>query len=273
MEPEHLRLVRHEHREELRRAGSPRRRAARAVTGRGRVALVEDEVDRRRARAQPLRQQMRPAAPATGCPPSRIFRFARTSRCASVGSGTRKARAISGVVRARRAALSVSATCELGGERRVAAGEDQLEPLVGDRRSPRPPGRMGPAPRAVRGAPSCARASARAGCGRSRGCARSRRSTPPGFAGAPSRGHRSRARRERILHRVLGEIEVAEDAGEDGDAAGPLVPVGAVDRVYAPSSAVASTTGRISTVTEAGGAGSAARPARSPRRAYSTSIR
>src|SRR6185503_15832914 len=40
---------------------------------------------------------------------SRIFRFARTSRCARVGSGTRKARAISGVVSPPRV-RSVSAT-------------------------------------------------------------------------------------------------------------------------------------------------------------------
>ena len=46
----------------------------------------------------------------SGMPASRIFRFARTSRCASVGSGTRNARAISGVVRPP-TRLSVSATC------------------------------------------------------------------------------------------------------------------------------------------------------------------
>ena len=43
-------------------------------------------------------------------PAARIFRFARTSRCAIVGSGTRNARAISSVVRPP-SVRSVSATC------------------------------------------------------------------------------------------------------------------------------------------------------------------
>ena len=46
-------------------------------------------------------------------PASRIFFFARTSRCASVGSGTRNARAISGVVRPP-SVRSVSATAASG---------------------------------------------------------------------------------------------------------------------------------------------------------------
>jgi hypothetical protein len=44
-------------------------------------------------------------------PASRIFRFARTSRCASVASGTRKARATSSVCRPP-TSRSVSATCD-----------------------------------------------------------------------------------------------------------------------------------------------------------------
>ena len=64
-------------------------------------------------------------------PASRIFRFARTSRWASVASGTRKARAISGVVEAADEAQR-ERDLRLRRERRVAAGEDQLEPFVGN---------------------------------------------------------------------------------------------------------------------------------------------
>ncbi len=69
------------------------------VAGRGRVALVEDQVDdledgreprRERVAARHLeRARARPRAP----------RLARTIRCATVASGTRNARAIAGVVR------------------------------------------------------------------------------------------------------------------------------------------------------------------------------
>src|SRR6266436_19856 len=51
-----------------------------------------------------------------------IFRLARTSRCATVGSGTRKARAISGVASPPRV-LSVSATCAS----RFSAGWQQVK--------------------------------------------------------------------------------------------------------------------------------------------------
>ena len=67
-----------------------------------------------------------------GIPAARIFRFARTRRCAIAGSATRKACAISVVVRPP-TSRSVSATRLSGGERGVAAGEDEREPLVGDR--------------------------------------------------------------------------------------------------------------------------------------------
>jgi hypothetical protein len=39
---------------------------------------------------------------------------------------------------------------------------------------------------------------------------------------------------ERILNRVLGEIEVAEDAAENRDAACTLISIGAGELVYAP---------------------------------------
>ena len=125
-------------------------------------------------------------------PASRILRFARTSRCAIVASGTRNARAISGGgepgERAQR-----ERDLGLDRQRRVAAGEDQAQPVVGDAAvvdhrwwlvghdGRRPPA---PSPRRV-----CAR--------RSRSSARLRAvvvSQAPGLRGTPSRGHRSSAR-------------------------------------------------------------------------------
>ena len=70
-------------------------------------------------------------------PASRILRLARTSRWARVGSGTRNARAISG---RRQAAQRAQRQRDPGvhRERRMAAGEDQPQPIVGDRHR-RPP--------------------------------------------------------------------------------------------------------------------------------------
>ena len=39
----------------------------------------------------------------------------------------------------------------------------------------------------------------------------------PGLRGTPSRGQRSSATTQRVLHRLLGEVEVAEDADQRGD--------------------------------------------------------
>ena len=122
-------------------------------------------------------------------PASLILRLARTSRCAIVASGTRNARAISSVLRPP-SVRSVSATCASSRERRMAAGEDQLEPLVGkDSSRPSRP----PPPRAPRSSFVFA-ASVRSR--RMRSIARLRAvaiSQAPGLSGAPSRGQRSAA--------------------------------------------------------------------------------
>jgi len=52
---------------------------------------------------------------------------------------------------------------------------------------------------------------------------------------------------ERVLNRVLGEIEIAEDAAENCDAARTLISIGAGERVYSRYSEC-SRTGRISIV-------------------------
>src|SRR6185312_4918132 len=51
---------------------------------------------------------------------------------------------------------------------------------------------------------------------------------------------------EGVLHRVLGEVEVTEDAAEDRDRAGTLVAVGAGDLLYDATSASRITIGRTS---------------------------
>jgi hypothetical protein len=78
------------------------------VARRGRIALVEDEVDDLEHRGQP-RGELGPRGISKGTPASARVRFALTMRWATVASLTRKARASSAVVRppSRR---SVSAT-------------------------------------------------------------------------------------------------------------------------------------------------------------------
>ena len=64
-------------------------------------------------------------------PASRILRFARTSRCAIVGAGHEKrARDLVGLEAAERAQRQRDLGLER--QRRVAAGEDQPQPIVGD---------------------------------------------------------------------------------------------------------------------------------------------
>ena len=65
-------------------------------------------------------------------PAARIFRFARTSRCAIVASGTRNARAISSVV-SPPSVRSVSATCASSASAGWQHVNIRLEPLVGER--------------------------------------------------------------------------------------------------------------------------------------------
>ena len=132
----------------------------------------------------------------------------------------------------------------LGRERRVAAGEDQLQSLVRDRgllvvRELRGAGEQ------LRFARECLLAADPVDR------AVSRRGDDPG----PGARRRALARPafgrldERVLNRVLGEVEVAEDAAEDRDAARTLVAVGTDQVVYSRYSEL-STIGRISIVPE-----------------------
>ena len=126
------------------------------------------------------------------------------------------------------------------GERRVAAGEDEREPVVGDR------------------AHVVLLGGQRLEPGEQLGLARERPLAPEPVDRAVARGRddpgarvarHAVARpalerdREGVLHRVLGELEVAEDAGEDGDCTAPLL----ADRPASIVGGQCSISGRIST--------------------------
>ena len=53
---------------------------------------------------------------------------------------------------------------------------------------------------------------------------------PAGLGGRPAAGQRSTAIGERVLDRLLGDVDVAEDADEDGDRAAVLGAEDALDR-------------------------------------------
>ena len=88
--------------------------ALQVVARRGRVALVEDEVEHLQHDAQPLGALVVGRERGTSAPAVLIDCLARLMRCAIVASGTRNAAAISAVV-SPPTARSVSASCD-GGE-------------------------------------------------------------------------------------------------------------------------------------------------------------
>ena len=109
----------------------------------------------------------------------------------------------------------------LGSECRVAAGEDECEPVVGDRAHVVLLGRKRLQAREQLGLAGERLLTAEPvdrpvpGCGDDPGAGVRRR---PVAGPALERG------RERVLHRVLGAVEIAEDAGEDGDGTAPFLP-------------------------------------------------
>ena len=152
-----------------------------------------------------------------GIPASRILAFALTSRCAIVASGVRNARAISG---RRQAAEQAQRERHLDAGRQggMAAGEDQPQPVVGHRPLLRRfvahvhERRLGMSILARRFAPEpIDRAVLRRGDDPAHR-ARRRAARRP----APQRLG------ERVLHRFLGEVDVAEDADQHGDRAAVL---------------------------------------------------
>ena len=167
------------------------------VAGGRRVALVEDQVDHLQHRGERARRARRRAAPRRARCFSASVRLARTMRWAIVGSGTRKARAISSVVRppSRR---SVSATRASVRQHRMAGGEDQAQQVVADvvvergvevgrRAFAARPRARGRAPRA------CARAACCGAAGRWRDAWRSSSARRRDCPGCPTCGHCSSA--------------------------------------------------------------------------------
>ena len=77
------------------------------------------------------------AGTANGIRAAAIFCFARVSRAAIVGSLTRKACATSGVATPQ-TSRSVERDLRLAAERRMAADEDEPQPVVGERSGRRP---------------------------------------------------------------------------------------------------------------------------------------
>ena len=208
----HIRLVGHQRDQQRGPAGWRRRTApADQVSPRGgRVALVEDQIDHRQHRVEPLGQQVI-GRHLVGMRASRILRLARTSRCASVGSGTRKARATP-AVDSPPSVRRVSATCASEVERRVAAGEDQPQPVGRFRFH-----RLTPLP-ASWARSSCSRVCVwcvrdAAGRGLRRAAVDNPGGRIPGHTldrPVLDRGD------EGFLEGVLGEIEVAKDANQRG---------------------------------------------------------
>ena len=185
------------------------------VAARRRVALGEHEVDDGEHGIESIGELGARRARDTEFRASRIFPVARTSRCAIVGTGTRNARAISSVVRPQ-IVRSVSATCAS----RASAGWQQVKisrsrssstPLssssardaIGARRRRRPASAISGLARASR---------------RRRSMARKRAvliSHVRGFVGnRVARRPLLHRDGERVLHGLLGEVEIAEEADE-----------------------------------------------------------
>ena len=222
--PERLRLVGHEQDEHLR---EPDRLLAEIGARRRPVALVEDQVQDREHRAEALRQQV------IGRDAERNPRGADLPLGAHEALGHRRLRDEEGA----RDLLGAEPTqraesqrhLRLGRERRMAAREDQAQPLVGNgvcllrlrglegreqlglaRERPLPPD---PVDRPV-------------SCRRQQPC--------PGVRRGAVAGPALQGRSEGLLHRVLGELHVAERAGEDRERAPPLLAEDGFD--YEPSS-------------------------------------
>ena len=138
-----------------------------------------------------------PRGTSNGTCASASVRFARTMRCAMVGSGTRKARAISSVV-SPPSKPQRERDARLRRQHGMTGDEDQPQQIVADlvvdrgvdverRRLPASSRARGRSPRA------CARASGAGGAGRSRDASRSPSATRPGLSGTPVSGHCSSA--------------------------------------------------------------------------------
>ena len=188
-------------------------------------------------------------------PAALILCFARTSRCAIVGSGTRKARAISAVVRPP-SVRSVSATCAS-----VASAGWQHVKMSSSRSS----GKVVSSTVVLR----CLAHLEQAGLRRQRAIAANAIDGPvagcrhePGarVGGDSVPGPALRRDRERLLRGFLGEVEIAEEADQGSEDVAPLVAEDPIEVRHH------SWIGRTSTAPPMRAAGHPSPPARAPRR-------
>ena len=174
-------------------------RRAHPVVARGRrVPLVEDEVDDLEHRRQARVAARRPRGTSNGTRASASVRLARTMRWATVGSGTRNARAISSVVRppSSRSVSATRASVDSTGWQAMKISRSRSSPMSSSGSSsldvgPRRP-LTGPRPRGA--SSSCLRSSTV--LRRSRSIARClpvAMSHAPGLSGTPDAGHCSSA--------------------------------------------------------------------------------
>ena len=212
-QPVDLRLVGHQLGQ---RAAQPQRlgRGLAAVA----VGLVEDQVDDGEHGGQPVGQQVVGRHP-EGDPgrldlalgahqPLRHRRLGDEEGARDLGRGEAPERA------------QGERDLRLGGERWVAAGEDKLEPLVGE-------GRLvhvelhGPGGSSSRVLAASVRSRRMRSIARLRAVASSQRARVGGNAVARPPGGGDR---ERVLGGLLGEVEVAEEADQRGQHAAPVIP-------------------------------------------------
>ena len=150
-------------------------------------------------------------------PAALILCFARTSRCAIVASGNEEgARDLDSREPAQRAQRERD--LRLGGERRMAAREQQLEPLVGKCRL------VHAVLRCLRAPPAGAVFAARRAIAANAvdGPVARRGHEPGARAGGDSVARPAlRGDRERLLRGFLGEVEIAEEADQGSEDASP----------------------------------------------------
>ena len=209
----HLRLVGHQLGE---RPAEPDR-LRRELAAAGRIALVEDQVDDREHRVEPLGQQVLGRHP-EGDPGGLdlALRPHEPLRHRRLGD---QERARDLAVLSPPSVRSVSATCASGASAGWQHGEHELEPLVGERRRVhRDPPALGALEQVgLRGERAIApdAVDRPVPCGRHQPGAR-----VGGYAVARPT---LRGDRERLLRGFLGEVEVAEEADQGREDAPPLV--------------------------------------------------
>ena len=189
----------------------------------GRVALVEDQVDDAQHAAQAVGQLLVGGHAVGDVRVGDLALRAHEPLAHRRLGDEERARDLARRQAAQRAQRERHARRQI--QRRMAAGEDQPQPVVDDRArlahrrdAPAESRRASSASRSARSASERSR--------RRRSIARRRAATvihAPGFAGHPVARPRRDRRLERVLHRILGELEVADMADQRGQHGRALV--------------------------------------------------